>query len=120
MPRTMLTGCLTMALLAMVPAAAAAAPQLGIWDGSITQPDGAVETVVFALSEEGGELQLTMSESEGHLRFSDVRVEDNGDLAFSWRTGGATLECVLEPQEGTGYAGRCGDLRLAMHPRADE
>lgn len=122
MARNALSGWLTLVLLcALVLGAGPAAAKtpdlaLGVWDGSVTQPDGTVEEVTFEVTREQGELGLAMAENGGRVQFSNVRVDEDGDLVFSWRSGEATMGCRLEPGADGGYAGACSDLRLAMSP----
>lgn len=119
MTRKSLTAWLAALLLAAAPALAATALAEGEWDGSVIQPDGAVEDVTFEVSKERGELRLTMAEDRGSVAFSDVRVEEDGDLVFSWRSGEEEMHCTLEPRPDGGFEGHCGDLRLAMSPPDD-
>lgn len=116
MKRKALWGWLASALVAGAPGLAVGPPATGIWDGSVTQPNGTVEPVSFQVSEEQGELRLTMAEGGGRVSFSDVHVDEDDQLVFSWKSGEAVLDCVLEPQADGGYEGSCGDLRLAMSP----
>lgn len=106
--------------LVLLPLAAAAAGAgtlgPGVRDGSIVEPDGRSESVTFEVVEVSGQLEIVMTEEGGgRVSFDDVHFED-GDLVFSWKTGDASIHCVLAPAGEDAYAGSCNDLRLNMGP----
>jgi len=120
MARQALSCWLTLIVLVVLwaaPVAAASSPlTLGAWEGSVTEPEGTVEPVLFEVSKDQGELRLEMVEDGGRVQFTDVRLEEGGDLVFSWRSGDVTMDCRLEPRADGGFAGECSDLLLAMSP----
>jgi len=108
---------IVLVVLSAAPVVAASSPlTLGAWEGSITEPEGTVEPVLFEVSKDQGELRLEMVEDGGRVQFTDVGLEEGGDLVFSWRSGDVTMDCRLEPRADGGFAGECSDLLLAMSP----
>ena len=92
--------------VASAPAVQASTLQEGTWSGAITQSDGSVETVTFEVTYSEGQLSVAMKEDEERVSLNDERFEE-GMLAFSWSSGGAIVDCVLESTDDGGYQGNC-------------
>jgi hypothetical protein len=106
MSKSSLTSVLALASVLALPLGLSAQTLTeGTWGGSITQPDGAVDSVSFEVAYPGGELAITMDEGVD-VPFQDVHFE-GGSLRVSWASGEIVISCSLEPQADGSYDGDC-------------
>lgn len=79
----------------------------GTWGGTITPPGGNTMDVQYEVSNEGGQLSITLVFEMGSFPFTNIELA-NGVLGFTWNPE-IELVCELEQSDDGGFDGQCLD-----------